>query len=242
MNNSMILLSTSPWVRYEDIARFPVQKARELYSFLGMVLDQSVEDWILNNTRGSSDLSSRHKFTTVRDSAANAENWRVKLSFDMVVYTQTVCQPLLDILGYKKVFHPKELRNFSHSLVEDRMFLPFFWTADDRHTLHPMSVQETMKTRQYWSQWSWDDVIQTVWLIWISSLCLVEDENKMRPFQCYHCYLGIWAALSTFTIYLFIYFTLWAINYLSLCHFPLKEPFDIFKPFHGKSNVTANHV
>ncbi|XP_060933281.1 carbohydrate sulfotransferase 1-like [Limanda limanda] len=113
-------------LRYEDIARFPVQKTRELYSFLGMVLDQSVEDWIINNTRGSSDLSSRHKFTTVRDSAANAENWRVKLSFDMVVYTQTVCQPVLDILGYKKVFHPKELRNFSHSLVEDRMFLPFF--------------------------------------------------------------------------------------------------------------------
>ncbi|CAB1421584.1 unnamed protein product [Pleuronectes platessa] len=101
-------------------------KTRELYSFLGMVLDQSVEDWIINNTRGSSDLSSRHKFTTVRDSAANAENWRLKLSFDMVVYTQTVCQPVLDILGYKKVFHPKELRNFSHSLVEDRMFLPFF--------------------------------------------------------------------------------------------------------------------
>ncbi|XP_053283527.1 carbohydrate sulfotransferase 1 [Pleuronectes platessa] len=113
-------------LRYEDIARFPVQKTRELYSFLGMVLDQSVEDWIINNTRGSSDLSSRHKFTTVRDSAANAENWRLKLSFDMVVYTQTVCQPVLDILGYKKVFHPKELRNFSHSLVEDRMFLPFF--------------------------------------------------------------------------------------------------------------------
>ncbi|XP_062245032.1 carbohydrate sulfotransferase 1-like [Platichthys flesus] len=113
-------------LRYEDIARFPVQKTRELYSFLGMVLDQSVEDWIINNTRGSSDLLSRHKFTTVRDSAANAENWRVKLSFDMVVYTQTVCQPVLDILGYKKVFHPKELRNFSHSLVEDRMFLPFF--------------------------------------------------------------------------------------------------------------------
>nr|XP_019934357.1 PREDICTED: carbohydrate sulfotransferase 1-like [Paralichthys olivaceus] len=113
-------------LRYEDIARFPVQKTRELYSFLGLVLDQSVEDWIINNTRGSSDLSSRHKFTTVRDSAANAENWRVKLSFDMVVYTQTVCQPLLEILGYKNVFHPRELKNFSHSLVEDRMFLPFF--------------------------------------------------------------------------------------------------------------------
>ncbi|TKS74012.1 Carbohydrate sulfotransferase 1 [Collichthys lucidus] len=102
------------------------RKTRELYSFLGLVLDHNVEDWIINNTRGSSDLSSRQKFTTVRDSAANAENWRVKLSFDMVVYTQTVCQPLLDLLGYKTVFHSRELRNLSHSLVEDRTFHPFF--------------------------------------------------------------------------------------------------------------------
>uniref|UniRef100_UPI0009B396D3 carbohydrate sulfotransferase 1-like n=1 Tax=Monopterus albus TaxID=43700 RepID=UPI0009B396D3 len=109
-------------LRYEDLARFPLQKTKALYSFLALVLNHSVEDWTINNTRGSSDMSSRQKFTTVRDSAANAENWRVKLSFDMVVYTQSACQ----LLGYKKVFHPRELRNLSHSLVEDRTFLPFF--------------------------------------------------------------------------------------------------------------------
>uniref|UniRef100_UPI0037E8D255 carbohydrate sulfotransferase 1 isoform X2 n=1 Tax=Semicossyphus pulcher TaxID=241346 RepID=UPI0037E8D255 len=112
-------------LRYEDLARFPLKKARELYSFLGLDLDHSVKDWIINNTRGSSDLSSRQKFTTVRDSAANAENWRLKLSFDMVAYTQTACQPLLELLGYKRVLHPRELRNLSHSLVEDRTFHPF---------------------------------------------------------------------------------------------------------------------
>ncbi|XP_072242903.1 carbohydrate sulfotransferase 1-like [Leuresthes tenuis] len=126
-------LAGPPWLkgrymllRYEDLARYPLQKTKELYNFLGLVLDHTVVDWILNNTRGSSDLSSRQKFTTVRDSAANAENWRVKLSFDMVVYTQTACQPLLGLLGYKTVFHPRELSNLSHSLVEDRTFLKFF--------------------------------------------------------------------------------------------------------------------
>uniref|UniRef100_A0A665WGC3 Sulfotransferase n=1 Tax=Echeneis naucrates TaxID=173247 RepID=A0A665WGC3_ECHNA len=126
-------LARPPWLRgrymllrYEDLARFPLQKTRELYSFLGLPLDRSVEDWIINNTRGSSDLSSRQKFTTVRDSAANAENWRVKLSFDMVVYTQTACQPLLELLGYKTVFQARELRNLSYSLVEDRTAPPFF--------------------------------------------------------------------------------------------------------------------
>uniref|UniRef100_H2L485 Sulfotransferase n=1 Tax=Oryzias latipes TaxID=8090 RepID=H2L485_ORYLA len=112
-------------LRYEDLARFPLQKTRELYTFLGLVLESSVVDWIINNTRGSNDLSTRQKFTTVRDSAANAENWRVKLSFDLVVYTQTACKPLLGLLGYKTVLHPRELINLSHSLVEDRRFLPF---------------------------------------------------------------------------------------------------------------------
>ncbi|KAM4619071.1 carbohydrate sulfotransferase 1-like [Polymixia lowei] len=112
-------------LRYEDLARSPLQKTRELYDFLGLSLDHSVEDWILNNTRGSSDLSARQKYGTVRDSAANAENWRQKVSFDMVAYTQTVCQPVLELLGYKTVSHPGELRNLSYSLVEDRTLLPF---------------------------------------------------------------------------------------------------------------------
>lgn len=111
-------------LRYEDLARFPLQKTKELYSFLGLVLDHSVETWISNNTQGSRDPSSQQKFTTVRDSAANAENWRVKLSFDMVVYTQTACQPLLELLGYKTILNPRELRNLSHSLVENRTFYP----------------------------------------------------------------------------------------------------------------------
>lgn len=106
------------------MARFPLQKTKELYSFLGLVLDHRVEEWIINNTQGSRDLSSQQKFTTVRDSAANAENWRVKLSFDMVLFTQAACQPLLELLGYKTIFHPRELRNLSHSLVENRTFYP----------------------------------------------------------------------------------------------------------------------
>lgn len=110
--------------RYEDLARFPLQKTRELYRFLGLVLDHGVETWITNNTQGSRDPSSQQKFTTVRDSAANAENWRLKLSFDMVLSTQTACQPLLELLGYKVVLHPRELRNLSFSLVENTTFDP----------------------------------------------------------------------------------------------------------------------
>ncbi|KAM9753644.1 carbohydrate sulfotransferase 1-like isoform 1-T8 [Menidia menidia] len=122
-------LAGPPWLkgrymllRYEDLAKYPLQKTKDLYRFLGLAFDRSVVGWILNNTRGSSDSASRQKFTTVRDSAANAENWRLKLSFDMVLHTQAACQPLLGLLGYRTVLHPRELSNLSRSLVEDRTF------------------------------------------------------------------------------------------------------------------------
>ncbi|XP_062316626.1 carbohydrate sulfotransferase 1 [Osmerus eperlanus] len=112
-------------VRYEDLARSPLQKTREIYEFLGLPMDKNVADWIQNNTRGSSDLSAKHKYGTVRDSAANAESWRLKLPYDMVDYTQTVCQHTLQELGYKTVNSSEELKNLSITLIEEKTFLPF---------------------------------------------------------------------------------------------------------------------
>ncbi|KAM6973505.1 carbohydrate sulfotransferase 1-like [Aplochiton taeniatus] len=113
-------------LRYEDLARNPLQKTRELYEYLGLPLERNVEDWVLNNTRGSSDPSAKHKYATVRDSAANAESWRQKLSYEIVDYTQTVCRPVLQLLGYKPVSSVDELKNLSLSLVQEKTFLPFF--------------------------------------------------------------------------------------------------------------------
>ncbi|XP_035272734.1 carbohydrate sulfotransferase 1 [Anguilla anguilla] len=112
-------------VRYEDLARNPLQKTKEIYDYLGMSMDKNVVQWIQTNTRGSNELSAKHKYGTVRDSAANAESWRLKLSYDMVDYTQTVCQQILHQLGYKAVSSPEELKNMSLTLVQDRTFVPF---------------------------------------------------------------------------------------------------------------------
>ncbi|KAG9273520.1 carbohydrate sulfotransferase 1 [Astyanax mexicanus] len=112
-------------VRYEDLARNPLQKTKDIYDYLGLSMDKNVVDWIQANTRGSNELSAKHKYGTVRDSAANAESWRLKLSFDMVDYTQTVCQKILHTLGYKSVKSAEELKNMSLSLVADKVFVPF---------------------------------------------------------------------------------------------------------------------
>ncbi|XP_064169083.1 carbohydrate sulfotransferase 1-like [Anguilla rostrata] len=112
-------------VRYEDLARNPLRKTKEIYEFLGMSMDQNVVKWIQTNTRGSKELSAKHKYGTVRDSAANAESWRLKLSFEMVDYTQNVCQQVLRQLGYKAVKSSDELKNMSLTLIQDRTFVPF---------------------------------------------------------------------------------------------------------------------
>lgn len=112
-------------VRYEDLARNPLQKTKEIYDFVGLTMNKNVEDWIQANTRGSNGVLAKYKFGTMRDSAANAESWRLKLPFEMVEYTQTVCQKALMLLGYKSVRSTEELKNMSVSLVQDKTFLPF---------------------------------------------------------------------------------------------------------------------
>ncbi|XP_057186185.1 carbohydrate sulfotransferase 1 isoform X2 [Triplophysa rosa] len=132
LNSVSTGLSRPPWLRgrymllrYEDVARNPLQKIKEVYEFLGLSMEKNVVAWIHNNTRGNNDASAKHKYGTLRDSAANAESWRLKLSHDIVDYTQTVCQHILDELGYKAVSSPEELKNMSVSLIEDKTFIPF---------------------------------------------------------------------------------------------------------------------
>uniref|UniRef100_A0A8C5WFT7 Sulfotransferase n=1 Tax=Leptobrachium leishanense TaxID=445787 RepID=A0A8C5WFT7_9ANUR len=111
-------------LRYEDLARNPMKKMEEIYNFVGVPLDSSVERWIQNNTRGDQS-SAKHKYGTVRNSAATAESWRLTLSYDIVEFTQNTCREVLIQLGYKTVGSSQELRNLSYSLIEDKNFAPF---------------------------------------------------------------------------------------------------------------------
>uniref|UniRef100_A0A8C1KTG5 Sulfotransferase n=1 Tax=Cyprinus carpio TaxID=7962 RepID=A0A8C1KTG5_CYPCA len=64
---------------------------------------------------------------TSRDSAANAVNWTLKLSHDIVDYTQTVCQQFLDKLSYKAVNSPEKLKNIAVSVRTKPSYLFFFF-------------------------------------------------------------------------------------------------------------------
>lgn len=111
-------------VRYEDLARYPVRKAKEIYQFIGLDWERNVHRWILQNTNGSVSTGN-YKFTTSRNSAETAESWRLRLCFSIVQSIQDLCNNTLVQLGYQLVESAAELRNVSHSLVEPKTFLPF---------------------------------------------------------------------------------------------------------------------
>ncbi|MCI4379109.1 hypothetical protein PGIGA_G00224270 [Pangasianodon gigas] len=107
-------------VRYEDLALNPEAKAKEIYKFLDLDIDNKVLTWISQNTNVTSSTSS--KYSTSRDSKTTPESWRLNLGFDIVKTVQTLCNDTLALLGYKIVQSEVELRNIRNSLLEPRTF------------------------------------------------------------------------------------------------------------------------
>lgn len=107
-------------VRYEDLALNPEAKAKEIYKFLDVEIDNKVLTWISQNTNATS--STKSKYSTSRDSKTTPESWRLHLGFDIVKTLQTLCNKTLALLGYKIVQSEVELRNIRNSLVEPKIF------------------------------------------------------------------------------------------------------------------------
>lgn len=120
-------LSQPPWlrrrymlVRYEDIARFPMMKAMEMYNFTGIPFTKQVKSWILKNTHASKETSGI--FSTQKNSAEQVQKWRFSLPFKLALVVQKACGPALKLFGYKFVSTKEMLEDKSISLIEDKVF------------------------------------------------------------------------------------------------------------------------
>ncbi|KAM6916439.1 carbohydrate sulfotransferase 3a [Xenentodon cancila] len=107
-------------VRYEDIARFPMQKAEEMYAFTGIPFSSQAREWILRNTQTTREASGI--YSTQKNSSEQAEKWRFSIPFTLTQAVQKVCGPTMKLFGYKFVNDEKSLTNKSISLLEDRLF------------------------------------------------------------------------------------------------------------------------
>lgn len=120
-------LRQPPWlrrrymlVRYEDIARFPMRKATEMYRFAGIPFPPQVKSWILKNTQASKEASG--VYSTQKNSSEQVEKWRFSLPFKIAQVVQKVCGPTLKLFGYKFVNSEEMLTDKSISLIEEKVF------------------------------------------------------------------------------------------------------------------------
>ncbi|XP_068610835.1 carbohydrate sulfotransferase 3b [Brachionichthys hirsutus] len=107
-------------VRYEDVARFPMGKAAEMYRFAGIPFTPQVKSWILSNTRAPTQTGG--PYSTQKNSSEQVEKWRFSLPFRVVQLVQRVCGPMLKLFGYKSVRSEAMLADKSISLIEDKVF------------------------------------------------------------------------------------------------------------------------
>nr|XP_012618014.1 carbohydrate sulfotransferase 3 [Microcebus murinus]XP_012618015.1 carbohydrate sulfotransferase 3 [Microcebus murinus]XP_012618016.1 carbohydrate sulfotransferase 3 [Microcebus murinus]XP_012618017.1 carbohydrate sulfotransferase 3 [Microcebus murinus] len=105
-------------VRYEDVARRPLQKAREMYRFAGIPLTPQVEDWIQKNTQAARDSSGI--YSTQKNSSEQFEKWRFSMPFKLAQVVQAACGPAMRLFGYKLARDAASLTNRSVSLLEER--------------------------------------------------------------------------------------------------------------------------
>uniref|UniRef100_UPI003AAB2700 carbohydrate sulfotransferase 3a n=1 Tax=Centroberyx gerrardi TaxID=166262 RepID=UPI003AAB2700 len=107
-------------VRYEDIARYPMQKAEEMYRFTGIPFSPQAREWILRNTQTTQEASG--VYSTQKNSSEQAEKWRFSIPFKLAQVVQKVCGPTMKLFGYRFVDDEKSLLNKSISLLEEKLF------------------------------------------------------------------------------------------------------------------------
>ncbi|XP_055969440.1 carbohydrate sulfotransferase 3 [Sorex fumeus] len=105
-------------VRYEDVARRPLQKAREMYRFAGIPLTPQVEDWIRRNTQAAQ--AGTGIYSTQKNSSEQFEKWRFGMPFKLAQVVQAACGPAMRLFGYKLAPDAAALTNRSLSLLEER--------------------------------------------------------------------------------------------------------------------------
>ncbi|XP_051969491.1 carbohydrate sulfotransferase 1-like [Xyrauchen texanus] len=112
-------------LRYEDLTLNPFKKAQEIYDYVNIQMDDTVLDWIKNNTQAEIKHTFMNQYETKRNSSETVYNWRSKLSFAAVKHLQDKCKHTLQMLGYKQALSQAEINDLSFSLLEELPFEPF---------------------------------------------------------------------------------------------------------------------
>ncbi|XP_074523913.1 carbohydrate sulfotransferase 6-like [Halichoeres trimaculatus] len=96
-------------VRYEDVARNPLEEINSIFEFVGLRMTPELEDWINYMTHGK---GARGGYKVSSRNATNiSQAWRSTLPHDRVKAIQEVCREAMSLLGYRMVNSEEEQKN-----------------------------------------------------------------------------------------------------------------------------------
>ncbi|XP_028650518.1 carbohydrate sulfotransferase 2-like [Erpetoichthys calabaricus] len=122
--NTLLTVQKSPaWlngkymlVRYEDFIEDPVNRLKEIYSFINIPLVHSIKLFAFQMTRGPSGSFSPFVVSS-RNSTITASAWRKGLTFPQISQVQELCSFSMNILGYKLAGSEEEVSKINNSLL-----------------------------------------------------------------------------------------------------------------------------
>ncbi|XP_023253192.1 carbohydrate sulfotransferase 6-like [Seriola lalandi dorsalis] len=123
-------------VRYEDVARDPLEEITAMYEFAGLEATSQLEEWIYRVTHGKGKGAKRDAFKiTSRNATDVSQAWRTMLPHSKVKRIQEVCKGAMSLLGYRTVNSEKEQKRLDLDLLVPREPYQFSWLP--AKTEHP---------------------------------------------------------------------------------------------------------
>lgn len=115
-------------VRYEDLARNPLEEINSIYDFVGLDMTPALEEWIYRVTHGKGKGTRKEAFKiTSRNAADVSQAWRSMLPHSKVKQVQDVCRGAMSLLGYRTVNSDKEQKKLDIDLLVPREPYQFSW-------------------------------------------------------------------------------------------------------------------
>nr|XP_020443321.1 carbohydrate sulfotransferase 6-like [Monopterus albus]XP_020443322.1 carbohydrate sulfotransferase 6-like [Monopterus albus]XP_020443323.1 carbohydrate sulfotransferase 6-like [Monopterus albus] len=123
-------------VRYEDMARSPLEEIVAMYEFVGLEMTEQLEEWIYTVTHGQGKGTKKEAFdVTSRDAVTVSQAWRTILPYNKVRRIQAVCKGAMSLLGYRTVHSEQEQKRLDIDLLIPREPYSFSWLP--AKTEHP---------------------------------------------------------------------------------------------------------
>lgn len=118
-------------VRYEDLARNPLEEIKSIYKFVGLEMTTGLQDWIYQVTHGKGKGTKKEAFQiTSRNAVDVSQAWRTMLPHSKVRRVQDVCRGAMSMLGYRTVNSDKEQKKLDIDLLVPREPYRFSWLPD----------------------------------------------------------------------------------------------------------------